>query len=186
MRGARAVDLGLIFRRARDAGGVGGGNHGAAIVLDQHAQPVGRQHRVERDLRASLGKSHDRRFEFAGLMRLGELGEIGRDLARELAPVHEQLVRSVGGENGEAERQRRVRHVAATDVEGPGDGGGVGQHGMGGAVLGDRRRQPRQLVLGEFAGKADRVELDRRHRRLGLILPDDVDRVLVERHQHRA
>lgn len=186
MGGARAIDLGLVLGGTRDAGRVGRGNHRAAIVLDQHAQPVGRQHRVERDLGAALGKRGDRCFELAGLVRIGELGEIGRDLAREFALVHEQLVRSVSGKNGETERQRRMRHVAAADVEGPGDGGGVGQHRMAGAVLADRRRQPRQLVLGELAGKADRVQLDRGHRCGGLILPDDVDRVFLERHQHSA
>ena len=119
-------------------------------------------------------------------MRFGKLGQIGLDLAREFALVHEELVRSVGREHGEAERQRRVRHVAATDVEGPGDGGGVGENGMGGAVLRDRHGQTGQLVLGEFAGETLRMQLDRRERWRWLVLPDDVDRIGGERHQRRA
>ena len=57
---------------------------------------------------------------------------------------------------------------------------------MRGAILADRSRQPYQLVLGQFAGKADRVDLDRRPGRFGLVRPDGVDRVLLERHEYRA
>ncbi|TIM61206.1 MAG: aminopeptidase P family protein, partial [Mesorhizobium sp.] len=53
--GAGAVDLGLVFHRARDAGRVWRGDDGAAIVLDQHSELLRRQHRIQRDLRAALG-----------------------------------------------------------------------------------------------------------------------------------
>ncbi len=93
---------------------------------------------------------------------------------------------AVGRKDGEAERQRRVRYVAAANVEGPGNRGGVGQHGMRGAFLRDRGSEPCQLVLGKLAGKSLRVQFHRSDRRIRLIIPDDVDRVFGCRYQFRA
>ena len=154
--------------------------------IDQHLQLFGRQHGIERDLRASLGESDDFRFEVSRRAQIGKLRQIGFGLDRQLALVHEQQVRAFGGKHGEAQRQRRVRHVAAADVERPGDRGRVGQHRVRRALLGDRRGEPRQLVLGQFAGIGDRVDLDRSERRLRLVMPQGIDRIRVKRNQRRA
>ena len=171
MRGAAAFDLGLVLGGAREAGRVGSRHDAAAIVLDQGLQALGGQRRVERDLGAGLGKSGDVVLEGRRRAQVRKLRQIGFGDHRQLALVHEQPMRPLGREDREAERQRRVRHVAAANVEGPGDRRRVGQHGMRGAVRGDRRGQPRELVPGQFAGIGDGMDFDRCEGRLRLVRP---------------
>src|SRR5207245_11751814 len=128
--GAAASDVCLVLGGARNAGGVRGRYDCTAIAFDQHLELLRRQHRIERDFCSALGQVGDGCFEFAWIVQIGKLGETGGDLPREFALVHEELVLAVGGENGEAQRQRRVRHLAATDAAPPGDGGGAGAHGI--------------------------------------------------------
>jgi len=100
-----------------------------------------------------------------------------------LPALHEKLHRAVGREDGEAQRQRGVRQVAAADVQQPGDGmrvgqdggvlAGLAQGGGGGLALAGRGLAGVPRVLHPRRGK-------RRRRPVG---PDRVDRVGGQRHQ---
>ena len=121
-----------------------------------------------------------------GASQIGKLRQIGLRLHRQLALVHEEEVRPFRGKHGEAERQRRVRHVAAADVERPGKRGWVGQHRMRRAFLGNRCGEPRELFLGEFAGEFDRMDFDLGERRRRPVGPQLVDRIGREGNEDRA
>ena len=102
---------------------------------------------------------------------------------RQLAGIHEQAHRGVGLEDGEAERKGGVRHVAAAQVQQPGDGIG--------------RRQQRRVELVRLHGfchvpafvgggssrEGDVLGHHRRDGRRRLIGPDGVYRVFGLGHQ---
>ena len=186
VRRARAGDLGGVLGGARNAGGVRRLDDRAAIVGDELAQALRRQHRVERDASAGAGECDQIGLQRRRRSKCRELGEIGFGGDRQLALVDEDAVRAVRREDGEAERQRRMRHVAAANIEGPGERRRVGQHGVGGAGFRDVGGEPRQLFLGEFAGKADRLDLHRPQRGIRLVRPKLVDRIAAHRHQFGA
>ena len=86
--------------------------------------------------RAVLRERGDRRLERGRRPQIGELRQIGLRLHRQLALVDEKRdAMPSAASTAKAERQRRVRHVGAADVEGPGDRRRVGQHGMRRAAL---------------------------------------------------
>src|SRR5690606_36782611 len=93
---------------------------------------------------------------------------------------------TVGDNEREGQRQRRVRHDVAADIEGPGQGGGIGRHRRVGADLCDGYGETGELVGRALPGEAFGVELDRRMGRLRLVLPDRVDRVAVDRDELAA
>ena len=95
----------------------------------------------------------------------------------ELAPVDEQRDAGVRAQDRKRQRQRRVRHVAAADVEEPGDRFRARQHRRRGAVIGERAAQPGALRRRALAGKAVGVRYHRRERRRRPPRPDPVDRV---------
>ena len=79
-----------------------------------------------------------------------------------------------------------MRHVAATDVEGPGERGRVGEHSAVGASGGDLSGEAGDLVPGQLAGEAEGLDLDLRRGRGGLVGPDGVDRVFLHRNEAAA
>ena len=83
----------------------------------------------------------------------------------ELAAVDEEIDAAVVAQDREGQRQRRVRHVAAADVEEPGDQFGRRQHRRRGPFLGERAAEAGALRLGALAGEALGVRHDRRERR---------------------
>ena len=54
---------------------------------------------------------------------------MGAQLGAEFLPFHEQLHRGIGAEQREAQRQGGVAEIAAANIQQPGDGMRVGQHG---------------------------------------------------------
>ena len=86
----------------------------------------------------------------------------------------------------EGERQRRVRHVGAADVEGPGDVLRIGDDERVGLELGDLGADAGKLRGRILAGKARIVRRHRAERRGRAIGPDRVDRIGLGRHQRRV
>ena len=78
-----------------------------------------------------------------------------------------------------------MRHVAAADVQQPGDRFGHGQHRRRHPFLGQVARQPGALCLGAFAGKGFGVRHHRRQGRGRLPGPDPVERVVGDGAQFR-
>jgi len=98
-------------------------------------------------------------------------------LGRQLARVGEQVDPAVGVDDGEAQRQRRVGHVAAAQVEQPGERRRVGQHRRAGAGARDRLGHLGALVGAESPGEGLVMGDDGRQRRRWLVGPHGVQRV---------
>ena len=96
----------------------------------------------------------------------------------QLAAVDEELDLALAVDRREAQRQRRVRHVAAPDVEQPGQRIGLRQHRRRGARGGHRGTDRLPLVGGIAAGEVLLLRADRRQGRRGLRLPDGVERIV--------
>ncbi len=186
MGSAAALQLGRILDRARQSCRVGHGQNRAAILLDDEAQAFRRERRVERHLAAR--RRDPRKFAFQRLrgQNIGELGQIGLGFDGQLFPREKELRQPLGSKDGKAQRQRGVRHVPPADVEGPGKRGRVRQHGMARAILAKRFGEAGDLVLRQFAGKADRLDLDLFGRRRRSVRPDRIDEVVFDGHQRRT
>ena len=82
------------------------------------------------------------------------LAEMAIEAGQELAAVYEQPDAAVVTQDREGQRQRRVRHVAAADIEQPSDQLGHCQHGGGDFRAGETAGQPGALVRSALTGKA--------------------------------
>ena len=105
---------------------------------------------------------------------------------RELAVIDEDGGPAVLRHQRVGQRQRRVRHVGAADVEGPGHRVAVRQHQRVDAEPCDLQPDPLQLFGLDFAGKLRAVNGDRTERRRRAFGPYRIERVAVDRDQFRA
>ena len=124
--------------------------------------------------------------EIGRLADLGERGEVVSDLVGELAGVDEECRPALVRNDCESQRQRRVAHVGAADVERPGNGVGIGDHQCVGAQLDQFRTDACELLIGAFAGEARVVQRHRAERCGGAIGPDCIERIGLDRDQRRA
>ena len=159
------------MRVASAADGVVDGDRGVGRV-QQHALVGGPQPAQGGDHGANVGH---------GGNSLETLPELGTDLG----PVDEEGRLALARNDGEAEHERRVGHVAATHVEQPADRFGQRQHGGVRAHRAQRLAQVRELVGAGSAGPVVPEELDGGDRGAGAAGPDAVDEV-VGRRQPRA
>ncbi len=88
--------------------------------------------------------------------------------------------------DGEGERQRRMGHVRAADVEGPGHCVRIGDHQRVGAEAADLGADLVELGIRRFAGEAQIVQHHRAERRRRPVGPDRVDGVRLGRNERRA
>ncbi len=103
-----------------------------------------------------------------------------------LLGIDEQLDRPVARHRGVAQRQRRVGHVAAADVEQPGDRFRLVQDRDADVAAVQGLGDQRALGGAVEAGQVGREHLDPPERRRRPALPDAVDRVGVEGDQGAA
>ncbi len=98
---------------------------------------------------------------------------------RQFGGIDEQVGRAVRVHQGEAQGERRERHVAAADVQQPGDRGRIGQHRR--VLLGvpQQLRYVGPLVFRRPARICQRMRLGGRSWRRRPIGPDRIDRIGV-------
>ena len=83
--------------------------------------PGRRRRRVGLHPRARHGQRVEGGAEMPGRLDADRVAEMAVETGRELAAVDEQPDAAVVAQDREGQRQRRVRHVAAADIEQPGD-----------------------------------------------------------------
>ena len=93
---------------------------------DEARERVGGRSLIEPYGLACLAERCQRLHEICRLAYIGEAFETVTYIVRELATVDKERGPSRLRNDGEGERQRRVGDVRAADVEGPGDGMGIG------------------------------------------------------------
>src|SRR5262245_62851576 len=98
-------------------------------------------------------------------------------VVRLLTAVDEQRRTALARDDGERERQRRVRDIGAADVEGPGDGVRVRYDQRVRFQLRDLGTDGRKLCLGSLTSKTDIVQRDGAEWWGRAVLPQFVDRI---------
>ncbi len=117
---------------------------------------------------------------------LGKVRERGLRPGGHAVGIDIKARRAFGGNDRESERHRRMRNVGAADVEGPGDGVGIGDDERVGLELRDLGADALELVACGFAGIFEVVRHHRAVRRRRTVAPDGVDRIGRGRDQHGA
>ena len=184
--GARAGDLGRVLGRLGQGAGIVAVDCAPARGLDPVGDPARRGRRVEANGALSARRLVERRSEFRRLGDVGDVLDMGARGVGELARIDQQRWPPLGRNDGEGQRQRRVLHVGAADVEEPGDRIRLGQHGRAGPRLRQRLLDIGELVGGGTAGDVERVHDDLAKRRARPVGPDGVDRIVRCRHQRGA
>ncbi len=133
-----------------------------------------------------LPERTQRAYEIGGLADVGERFEAVAHIVRQLAAIDIERRPALARNDGEGERQRRVRHVGAADVEGPGDRMRVRHHQRIGAQLHELRADARELRLRGLAGEAQVVQGHGAERRGRAVRPERIDQVGLDRDQRRA
>ena len=124
-----------------------------------------------------------RAFEFRPLVEADAVAEVLADVRPDLLAGDEQVGGAVGIHQRVSERDRRVGHVLAADVERPGDRIERRQHRRVGVLLHQPVADLGALLGRRLAGILVGLDDQMRFRGLGPVLPDFVDRVLLDRDQ---
>ncbi len=158
--------------------------------------PCGRDHACQRVGGGGLVEPHrfllpaeraQRRHEIGRLAHIGERFETVAHVVRKLAAIHEEGWAARLRNDGEGERQRRVRHVGAADVERPGDRMRIGDDERVGAQLARLRvRMRASLASAASPAKRRSCSVTAPERRRRAIAPDRVDQVGLDRDQRGA
>ncbi len=173
MRDACAVDLDRVLHRLHQRDRIGAAKNFSAAPGHGLGECVGGGRLVE----AHFFLRRPERGEIFGEHRLLA------HLVAELAAIDIERGAALARQYRERERQRRVGHVGAADVEGPGDRLRVGDDERVGLGLGDLGLHPRELRGGALAGEAQIVQHHGPKRRGRAVRPDRIDRVGVGRNQ---
>ena len=175
LRGLLAGDLGRVLDRL-------GQDRRVAQRQDLGAGLV---ERVEDRRDRALGIDHDglalelaeRAFELGALVEAHAVAEMLADVGADLLAGDEQVGGAVGIDQRIGQRDRRVGHVRAADVERPGDRIERGQHRRVGVLLGQPVGDLGALLGRRLAGILVGLDDEMGLRRLGPVLPDLVDRI---------
>ena len=174
---ARSGDLGIVLAGAGQAGGIAQGNDGSAGGLDDPAKHFGGQAFIEAKYAAGIRYPAQCPRQFVRRADIAKPRQIGFLLRRQFAFVDKNAVCAIRRDNREGERERRMRNVAAAYVEGPGDGGGIGQDGVGCAETAKRRRHGGQFVFRGHSREPLLMNFDLRQWRFRPVGPNLVDRI---------
>jgi hypothetical protein len=118
--------------------------------------------------------------------QLGDLLEARAHIVAELAQVDIERRTTFLRHRGEGQHHRRVRHVAAADVEQPRHILRIGHHQRVGGDLFHFGMHALELVRSRLAGIAQLVRHHGAERRLRPVGPDGIDRIVFDRDQHGA
>ena len=181
-----ALQLDAVLAGAGQAGRIDGLHQRAALAAHDLAERERCLVGINQDALAFGGEGGDSVVEIRRRQEVGELGEIGLGLDAGLALVEEEQGAAVCRDDGAGERMRRMRYVAAADVEDPGDGGGIGDGECIRTGLHCGLRHLHQLVPGELAGMLDGLDGDAAERFGRAVRPGLVERVVGQEDEAAA
>ena len=157
--GAAAGDLGVVLHRLHQRDRIGPAHRLAAAVRDDAGERVGGARLVEPHGLALELREIARKL--AGARTSANLLQRVAHVVVELGAVDIERRPALARDERKGERQRRMRHVGAADVEGPGDVLRVRHHQRIGAQLGELGVHALELVGGAFAGELDVAQAHR-------------------------
>src|SRR5690606_41930444 len=115
----------------------------------------------------------------------GKLRQIGTRFDGKLAFINKKLWLALRGNDGKAERKRRVGNVLAANIEHPRDRGRIGEDSRAGATSGNGRLHFPDFVLRLMTCETGWLDRDFRRRHAGLVVPNGVDKVDFDWNQDR-
>ena len=184
MRGAGPCDLGGILDCLHQCDRVGAARRLAAVLRDQPRQRIGRARLVQpHGLVLELAKIAG---ELIGRAHVAEFFQRVAYLVVELDRIDIECRATLVRHQREGERQWRMRHVGAADVEGPGHVLRIGHQQQVGAQFADFGADALELVGGTLAGELELAQAHGAGRRGRAVAPQRVDWVVVDRHQFGA
>ena len=186
VRGTDAGALGRALRRFGQLARIGAGRDDGAGLGEAPDDPLRRAVGIDADAPAGGAEAVDHLAECRRIEDDDAVSEVVGDRRLQLTCVAQQRHRGVGADDGKDEGQRRIGHVAAADVEQPGDRVRLRQHGgvlaLATQLLGDSGA----LVGRRGAGEGRVVNDQRRQRRRRPVRPDPIDGVVGDRRQPAA
>ena len=164
LRGARAGDLGRVLHRLHRRDRIGAAQHLAAVLGDEPRDRFRAGRRIEPHARAAPRRARRDRARTRRSARTSASSSSAMPhLVAELAAVDIERRPAVLRHDGEGEHQRRVRHVAAADVEQPGHRVRIGHDQRVGCSFLDLGAHARELVRRRLRRRsADRAAPRRR------------------------
>ena len=176
----RAGDLGLVLDRLHEGDRIGADIDLAAGRLDAPDQGDGAGGRIDADLAAGPAELVERALEGADRREVGEIADGVAGLVRHLRRIEEQARAALPGQDRIAERQGRVPHIAAAQVEGPGEVVRIGDDER--VELRLRHLLADALELGGrgLAGIVERMRPHGSLRRGRAVDPDHIDEIDVD------
>ena len=114
--------------------------------------------------------------ELVGRPYVGKRFQRGSHVVAELAAVHIKRRPAVSRNGRKSQHQRRVRHVGAADVEGPGECTRIGHDDCVRFEPCELGAHTRELCIGRLARKAQVVQADRPERNRRAVAPDRIER----------
>ena len=184
MRLTRALDLDRILAGPRQCAGIHAAHHGRARGLQPVEIPGRRLARIDQHLLAREGVQ--RSVQGSRRLQRHRIAQPAGQFIGHLARIEEQLGRPVGPHHRLPQRQGGPDHVAAADVEQPGQRGRCRQHRRLGPGLRHGLADARAFGDAGFTAVAVLV----RHHRCGRLLrafvgPGQIERVRIDRPQLR-
>ena len=186
LRRAGAGDLGCVLHRLHRRDRIAAAHDLAAVLDDEARDRLGAGRGIEPHGAMLFAEFGQIALEGGVGAQLGDFLEAGAHIVAELAQVDIERRTTFLRHRGEGQHHRRVRHVAAADVEQPRHILRVGHHERVGGAIFHLGAQALELVRGGLAGIAQLVRHHGAERRLRPVGPDGVDRIVFDRDQHGA
>ena len=183
VRLAAALQLHRVLAGLGQQAGIGGACHFRPCRLQLFQHRNRRCRRIDADPLARRPQRRQCRQESVGRGQRDLVAEVTARCLAQLGRIDEQADAGIGVQDGEGQRQRRVRHVGAANVQQPGDGFRQGQRRRILARLRQVRRDLPALVCRDHAGMGKIVRHGGGGRRRRLVSPDRVQRVALDSDQ---
>ena len=163
LRRARAGDLGRVLHRLHRRDRIAAAQNRAAALGEEARDRLRGGGRIEPHLAPLAAERGEVAFELRARAHVGKLFEAMTDVVAELAAVDIESRPALARHEGEGEHHRRVRNIAAADVEQPGDRMRIADHERVGGSLLDRAAHAREFLLARSRRRsADRAARRRR------------------------
>ncbi len=184
VRRAGTFQLRLVLARLHQRGGVLSDLRRAARLFQQARQFHWHGRGIEEHAPMLLPQPREIIFEARRLFDLGIIFEIGARCGIELGRLDIKPRFALVRNQGEGQRQRRVRDICAADIERPGDGMRIADDES--ISLAERLDDPRQLLFRRLAREPWWMPFDRALRRRWPVRPDGIDRVKIGGDERRV
>ena len=186
LRGAGARDLGGVLDRLHRRNRIAAAHYLAAGLDHEPRDRLRTGGRIEPYRAMRFAECSKIALKIFGGADCGQFFEAMPDVVAELAAVDVERRAALLRHQRKGERHRRVRHIAAADVEQPANGLWIGHHQRVGLEFLYVCSHPCEFRSSVLAGIAQLVQRHRAERRRRPILPTRIDRIVGDGNEAAA